>query len=149
MYFSSRRRLRDTRHEAVSAFRQRLDKSGSFRVIAQELPKVVNRLVDGAVEVHVCVTSPDAIAQLFPGHHLTARCDEHRQNMSRLLLQPKCASPLTQFSRAQVKLEVTEPEYSDRHIARRMFTLAGNIAGSANQPAGVSTRSESMATLLI
>ena len=77
----------DRRDEAIASARQRLDEARVVGRVAERLAQLLDRRVEGVVEVDEGVGRPEPFAHRLAGDDLARAFQEHRQQLKRLVLQ--------------------------------------------------------------
>ncbi len=77
----------DRRDEAISASRQRLDKSGVIGGISQRFAQLVDRRVQTVVEIDEGIGGPVLITQFFASDHFARPLQEDGEDVKGLLLK--------------------------------------------------------------
>ena len=75
---------------------------------AERFANLVDGFVQAVIEIDDGLT-PKFLLQLLPGYQLSGLCQQHRQTLKRLLLQPDAKAALRQFAGSKIDLEDTKP----------------------------------------
>ena len=70
-------RVMQGNYQPETAAGQRFDVAGTLGLIAQRLPQLLDGGADAVVELHNRVVRPQALANLFPRHHLAGMFQQH------------------------------------------------------------------------
>jgi len=97
------------RNKSIATPRQSLDKTGTFRRIAQHLANLVYGSIQVVIEIDKRVR-PKPLLQSFPSDHLTGSLQQDGENLERLAREFEFHSSLAQFSCPKVNFEGSEPD---------------------------------------
>src|SRR6266478_6810419 len=94
--------------EAISMFRESLDKPGFFRRVAQSISQLLDRGVQAVIEGTECVLRPKSLTQLVSRNDFAGVLQQQRKQPERLFLQLYLDAFLVQLSRTEINSKVAE-----------------------------------------
>ena len=100
----------DRRDEAIAPARQRLDEPRVLGRVAEHLAQLLDRRVEGVIEIDEGVGGPEPLAHRLAGDHLARALEEHHQQLKRLLLQLQPDALAPKLPRLEIDFEGPEPD---------------------------------------
>ena len=100
----------DWRNKAISAFRNRLQKTGILWIILQDSSNPAYSEVQPVLEVHICVSPPHLVSQFLAGNDLSGSGGKNREDLSGLGLELYGRAITPEFPRSAVQFVVAEGE---------------------------------------
>jgi hypothetical protein len=97
-------------NESIASLGQGLNDARSIGRIAQRFAQALDCVIESVVKIYKRIRRPDLALQFLPSDHLARLFQKSLEDLERLLLQFDSNALLAHFARAQVHLEVVEPE---------------------------------------
>lgn len=101
---------RDFRQEAVAAPRDGFYESRALGRIAEGISDLIDCFIEAVVEINEGAFRPKVVPQFFAANDLSRACNQHCQNLKRLVLQSHSHAVLAQLALAKIQFEDSETE---------------------------------------
>ena len=98
----------DFSEKAITAPRERLDKTRAAGRITQDFPNLVHSCVQTVIKINESISRPQLFAQLLASNNAPRALQQKDENGKRLVLKPEPSPLLTKFPRFQISLKDSE-----------------------------------------
>ena len=106
---------RHRRDEAVSPFRDCLDKAWTFRRVPERIPQTLYGRIDAVIEFDSRIVGPQPLPDLFSRHQLARAFQKFEKDKKGLLLQADSLSAPSQLRGSEVELKLAKANNRGRH----------------------------------
>ncbi|HMD98113.1 MAG TPA: hypothetical protein VKM93_12400 [Terriglobia bacterium] len=100
------------RNEAIADSRDRFDKAGILRRVAQRFANAGDCSIDAVVKINKSLSRPKPFPDFLARDPATAPFNQHGQNIKSVARQVDLQAVLPQFADSTVHFEGTKAEYS-------------------------------------